>query len=225
LIVITLLKRASSRLPIRVQQELKRLHFGRQIRKGRFETNEAEYDRLAQWVKSGDWVLDVGANVGHYAHKLSALVGSTGRVFAFEPVPQTFELLAANMARCPLKNVTLLNVAVSDAFGTVGMRIPNFNTGLQNYYMAEVTQGPASLSVVSLPIDSLRLPARVSLVKVDVEGHELEALRGMEALLTRDHPVLIVEGTAEDVSEYLRAFGYSFEKTAGSPNRVFQSAR
>ncbi len=219
--MITLLKRASSRLPLRVQQELKRLHFGRQIRKGVFETNEAEYSKLGQWVKPGDWVLDVGANVGHYSSKLSELVGRNGRVFSFEPVPQTFEILAANMACCRVSNVTLLNVAASDAMGTVGMSIPSFSTGLQNYYMASVTSDSPSLSVMAIPIDSLRFPSRISLAKIDVEGHELSALRGMENLLKRDHPVLIVEGQAEPVREFLGSLGYRFSEAPGSPNRVF----
>ena len=220
--MITLLKRASSRLPLRVQQELKRLHFGRQIRKGVFETDEAEYSRLGQWVKPGDWVLDVGANVGHYSSKLSQLVGRNGRVFSFEPVPHTFELLAANMTCCPVNNVTLLNVAASDEMGTVGMSIPSFATGLQNYYMASVTSDSPSLLVVAIPIDSLRFPSRITLAKVDVEGHELSALKGMENLLKRDHPVLIVEGQAEPVRHYLGSLGYTFEETPGSPNRVFR---
>ena len=217
----TLLKRASSRLPLRLQQEVKRLHFGRQIRKGTFDTDEAEYLKLGQWVKPGDWVLDVGANVGHYSSKLSELVGHNGRVFSFEPVPQTFEILAANMACCPICNVTLFNVAVSDAMGTVGMSIPKFNTGLQNYYQASVTAESAGLSVMAMPIDSLRFPSPISLIKIDVEGHELSALRGMENLLKRDQPVLIVEGQAEPVREYLRSLGYRFSETPGSPNRVF----
>ena len=137
---MTLLKRAASHLPPRFQQELKRLHFGNQIRKGNFQTDEAEYGKLGQWVKPGDWVLDVGANVGHYSRKFSELVGRNGRVFSFEPVPQTFEILAANMACCPVSNVTLLNVAASDGMGTVGMSIPSFDTGLQNFYMATVTE-------------------------------------------------------------------------------------
>ena len=219
--MITLLKRASSRLPLRLQQELKRLHFRRQIRKGTFETDEAEYAKLAQWVKAGDWVLDVGANVGHYSSKLSTLVGPKGRVFSFEPVPQTFEILAANMACCQVSNVTLFNVAASDVMGTVGMSIPSFETGLQNYYMASVTTEAVGLSVVAIPIDSLQFPSRIALAKIDVEGHELSALRGMEHLLKRDHPLLIVEGQAEPVREYLRSFGYGFSETPGSPNRVF----
>ena len=218
---MTLLKRAASHLPSRFQQELKRLHFGNQIRKGNFQTDEAEYGRLGQWVKPGDWVLDVGANVGHYSRKLSELVGRKGRVFSFEPVPQTFEILAANMACCPVSNVTLLNVAASDGMGTVGMSIPSFDTGLQNFYMATVTEDSSSLSVVAIPIDSLRFPSRITLAKIDVEGHELSALRGMENLLKRDHPLLIVEGQAAPVRDYLGWLGYGFEEAPGSPNRVF----
>lgn len=220
---MTLLKRAASHLSPRFQQELKRLHFSRQIRKGAFQTDEAEYSKLGQWVRPGDWVLDVGANVGHYSNRLSQLVGPTGRVFAFEPVPQTFEILAANMGRCPLGNITLLNVAASDTMGVVGMSIPRFDTGLENYYRSSVTTESSALSVMAIPIDSLRFPSRVSLIKIDVEGHELSALKGMEYLLKRDHPVLIVEGQAEEVHEYLRSLGYRFEETPGSPNRVFKA--
>jgi len=104
---------------------------------GHFETDEAEYAKLGQWVEPRDWVLDVGANVGHYSRKLSELVGRNGRVFSFQPVPQTFEILGANMACWPVSNVTLFNVAASDVMGTMGMSIPSFDTGLQNYYMAK----------------------------------------------------------------------------------------
>ena len=148
---MTLLKRAASHLSPRFQQELKRLHFSRQIRKGAFQTDEAEYSKLGQWVRPGDWVLDVGANVGHYSNRLSELVGPTGRVFAFEPVPQTFEILAANMGRCPLGNITLLNVAASDTMGVVGMSIPRFDTGLENYYRSSVTTESSALSVMAAP--------------------------------------------------------------------------
>jgi FkbM family methyltransferase len=75
-------------------------------------------------VKPGDWVLDVRANVGHYSHRLSDLVGPAGRIFAFEPVRETFELLTANVARFAHANVTLLNVTASDTARTVGMTAP-----------------------------------------------------------------------------------------------------
>lgn len=217
-----ILKQLASRLPIRCQQELKRLHFGRQVRQGTFLSDENEFGMLDGWASRGAWVLDIGANVGHYVSRLSEIVGVTGRVLAFEPVPQTFEILAANVALFPLKNVTLLNVAVSETTTVLRMTIPKFDTGINNYYMATVTNEPAELSVLCLPIDSLRIPKCVKLAKIDVEGHELSVLKGMEQLLMRDHPTLIVEGDSDEVAAYLEAFGYSFEKNEGSPNRVFR---
>src|SRR5438105_15643228 len=92
-----LLKRIAATLPPAWQNELKRIYFRRQIQRDRFITSEPEYDLLSSLVADGDWVVDVGANVGHYAKRFSQLVGRTGRVIAFEPVPETFALLAGNL--------------------------------------------------------------------------------------------------------------------------------
>jgi FkbM family methyltransferase len=219
-----LLKRLAARLPLRYQQELKRLHFARMIRRGLFDKaieNEGEFDRLHQWIGPGDWALDLGANVGNYAARLSQLVDNTGRVLAFEPVPQTFELLAANVARFPRRNITLLNVAASDEFALRGMRIPVLASGELNPYMAHLTEDRAEVSVVCMPVDALDIQHAIKLVKIDVEGHELSALKGMRQLLARDHPVLIIEGRSDEVASYVASFGYTFEQDEGSPNRVY----
>lgn len=215
------LKYLASKLPARYQQELKRLHFRRQMSRGRFRTGETEYDLLEQWVHAGDMVLDIGANVGHYTSKLSRLVGDRGRVIAFEPVPATFALLTANAERFPCKNVTLLNVAASDRPATRGMKIPTFDTGLENYYMAELTTEGAGLQVFCFPVDALNLASTVTLVKIDVEGHEMAVLSGMRRLLDRDHPLLIIEGDSDEIASYLQGLSYSYEKLSGSPNRVY----
>jgi FkbM family methyltransferase len=219
--MIHFLKRLASLLPLQHQHELKRLNYGWQIRRRTFGTDEREFHRLHEWVSAGDWVLDVGANVGHYTLRLSELVSKAGRVLAFEPVPDTFSLLAANVARLPIRNVTLLNVAASDKTTVLGMSIPRFETGLRNYYQAALNEGAPDLPVLCLAIGCLNIPQRVQLAKVDVEGHELSVLKGMANILERDHPVLIVEGRSTDVASYLGAFGYVFEEADGSPNRVF----
>ena len=84
-------------------------------------------------------MLDIGANVGHYTLRMSELVGDSGRVVAFEPVPETFALLAANARGFAIANVSLLNVAASDSAGIAGIRIPQFDDGLTNYYQASLT--------------------------------------------------------------------------------------
>lgn len=221
-----MIKRFVGLLPLRYQQELKRLHCARLIRKGWFKTAEdKELERLHLWVRAGDWVLDIGANIGTYTARLSELVDVTGRVLAFEPVPENFELLSANMARFELRNITLVNAAVSDQFSVCGMTTPKLDNGLDNRYMSHLTKGAAELAVLCMPIDRLDIPHPVSLAKIDVEGHELQALKGMRHILERDHPVLIVEGRSADVASYLRTFGYSFEEATGSPNRVFSVGR
>ena len=216
----TSLKRLAARLPHPIQQELKRLRYHWQIRRHTFVPPEPEFQFVDSVVGAGDWVIDVGANVGHYAKRFSDLVGAEGRVIAIEPVPETFALLAANVALFPLRNVTLLNVAASNQATVLGIRIPNFETGLANYYQASVTSGQSSLQVMTLALDSLAVPHPIKLVKVDAEGHDPLVLQGIDGILRRDHPGLIVETTSAVALEHLEALGYKSEKLPGSPNTV-----
>ncbi len=221
-----MLRSIAAKLPAQLQQELKRLHFRRQIRQGSFLGAEPEYDQLAEWVKPGDWVIDVGANVGHYTLRLSELVGKQGRVIAFEPIPATFEVLAANVAASESQNVTLINAAVSKATSLANMTVPKFDSGLDNYYEAHLDDSRPGLSVLCLAVDSLNLKAPVKLVKIDAEGHEPIVLQGMLDLIERDRPVLIIEGVSDEVARCLEPFGYTaYRLTATSPNTVFKAAR
>ena len=220
---MTLFNRFAARLPERWQSELKRIHFGRQIIRGTFETSEPEYKILSQLIKPGDWVIDIGANVGHYTKRFSELVGVHGRIIAFEPVPTTFALLAANVQLFAHANVTLINAAVSDKFGVVGMSIPRSSTGLTNYYQAHLSSAADSaLTVLTMSINSLSISQRIALVKIDAEGHEFFVLGGMQQFLSEHHPVLIVETGSKQISANLSALGYVPEKLQNSPNVIFK---
>jgi FkbM family methyltransferase len=178
---------------------------------------------LPAMVSPGDWVLDVGANVGHYTLELSKLVGAQGRVIAFEPVPEAFEVLVANSRLAPHRNITLINAATSDTTRASGMVIPRYeDTGLDNLYLAHLSDGGAGLQVLCVTIDSLALPVPIRFAKVDTEGHELATLRGMERLLRRDRPALVVEDNDREVYAFLAALGYQPEKVPGSSNTIFQ---
>lgn len=222
-VTVSVLKRLSARLPATAQTELRRLYFRRQIRARRFYTDEKEYALLDRLIAAGDWVLDIGANVGHYTMRMSELAGVTGRVIACEPVPQTFALLCANARLFAHDNVSLLNVAVSDRTGACGIDLPHFTGHLVNYYQAHLTQGETGLTVLTVALDALMLPP-IKLAKIDVEGHELPVLRGMRGILERDHPTLIVETGAQETLEFLRALSYSIERLAGSSNVLCKPA-
>jgi len=213
-----MLKKIASHFPAGWQHELKRQYYAWQIRSGRFRTAEKEFQLLDSLVKPGDWVIDVGANVGHYTARMSRLVGAAGRVLAFEPVPKTFRLLTANTRLFAHENVTLVNAAVSQQATLSGIEVPSVQSGA---YLARLTGCKTGLQVLCLSLDSLQLPHRVSLIKIDAEGHELAVLKGMEKLLHRDQPTLIVELGCREPVEYLQQSYYRMERLPGSPNGIF----
>jgi len=219
-----MIKRFLAMTPVGWQEELKRHHFRRQIKKGSFVTDEPEYAQLDKLVGDGDWVIDIGANIGHYTTRLSELVGATGRVIAFEPIPTTFGHLATNVLSCRYHNITLINAAVSETTAAMGMSIPNFSTGLKNYYQASISSQVSETDtlVLTLSIDSLQLPQTIRLIKIDAEGHEPAVLKGISNILQRDKPILIVETVTAEVLAQLQPLGYQAQTYPGSPNTVFK---
>jgi FkbM family methyltransferase len=180
---------------------------------------------LGDWIKPGDWVLDIGANVGSYSLRASELVGKTGRVLCFEPIPSTVDLLASNISKTSYQNLSIFNVAVSDKTDLVGMAIPksDYLRGKSlNYYRAQISHDSSLLDILSISIDSLNISHPIKLVKIDVEGHEIYVLKGMEALIKRDLPILIVEGDSNEVNNYLTFLGYAGKRIQGSVNQVFE---
>jgi FkbM family methyltransferase len=210
-----------ARMPRAVQFELRRANFARQIRRGRFVPDQPEMAEIAGRLRCGDWAVDVGANVGHYTCHMARCVTPAGRVLAFEPVPPSFGLLAANVRAAALTNVSLFNIALSSSAGTHSMSVPTYDdSALPNYYQARIASR-GEYEVLCLPLDAIPIPGRVRLVKIDTEGHDLEVLRGMRALLENQRPTLIVEASLTGaIAEWLTARGYSLRKHPGSPNLV-----
>jgi FkbM family methyltransferase len=203
-------------LPDTVRTTLRSYLHTRRIARGVFRSPEPEWDRLGEWLGEGDTALDIGANVGHYSCRMSELVGSTGRVIAFEPVPATFAALTGNANRFRHRNVTLVNAAVGDRVGHVGLSVPNVKDGS---YLAHVDPAGAIRCLV-LAVDSLALPGPVKLVKIDAEGYEPNVLEGMTNLLRRDRPVVILERN-KVAEQVLVSLGYQITVSpTRSPNVV-----
>jgi FkbM family methyltransferase len=214
-------RRVASFLPAALQDELRRLRFLARSRKGSFSPNEPEAEVLDKFVSTGDWVIDVGANVGQYTLLLSRLVGASGRVIAIEPMMNSVITLASVAKFAEHRNITVLNVAASDRIGILPFDLPVDNAGLRNYERARVADN-GGIPVFSTTIDALELPKRVAMVKIDAEGHELSVLLGMRQTLERDHPVLVVEESDESPFGFLLSLGYGARRIReSSPNRMY----
>jgi len=155
---------------------------------------------LEATLAPGGTMFDVGANIGVYAGWAAWLVGPTGRVHAFEPVPATRARLERFVASNGLHRVTIVAAAVGAAPGSVTLHVVPHASGLAS------AVGPATPEATPLDVPLTSLDAylatqpdatRPSLVKIDVEGFEFEVLRGAKDLLgRREAPVVLFESQA-----------------------------
>jgi FkbM family methyltransferase len=160
----------------------------RQMYCGRYEVRETKH--VVELLRSGDTFVDVGAHVGWFTSIASTRVGHAGTVLAFEAYPPNVALLRVNAHLNPDGHTTIRNVAVSDSSGvTVVGRQQGSDSG-------SVTAGPGAtdgtVTVPCEPLDALVPPSLApALVKIDVEGRELNVLNGGHATLARTRALLI----------------------------------
>jgi FkbM family methyltransferase len=139
-------------------------------------------------------MIDAGANIGLFTVLAAARVGSHGRVIACEPSTTTMELLRDNVARNGFGWVELREVALAEQPGRLQMQVFEPGSGFSSF-APPAQSGASSIEVEVTTLDEVAGPLleRTRLVKLDVEGAELRALRGATALLERARPDFIVE--------------------------------
>src|SRR5687768_14536141 len=144
----------------------------------------------------GAVVYDVGANVGFFSLLAARLVGPSGHVYAFEPAPANAATVRANAAVNGLDRVTVLEVAVGAAPGRAALSVPADASWAFLERYAPDRRPPETVDVEVAALDGLvddgALPPP-QLVKVDVEGGELDVIAGMSRTLRRHRPVLVCE--------------------------------
>lgn len=170
--------------------------------------DEPEYRALQRFIRRGDVVVDIGGNMGQYASRMAELVGPSGKVVSFEAVPETYRLAKRILIRFP--NVELHNVALSSTPGHVRMalysdRHGRLRTGLSS--VAETAWLGDPSEFVEVPSTTLDLaveplqPRPIHFIKCDVEGHEMEVLRGAVKVLCEDRPIVLCETTCSQLGQ------------------------
>lgn len=163
------------------------------------EPNSDE-DFFARHLRTGQVVVDVGANVGTLALTAATLVGRDGHVYAIEAHPATFRYLAGNVRFNHATNVTPWNLAAGRE--TAMVHLTDGASDDQNTVASDGDQ--SGLQVPQKPLDDLDVQEEViDLLKIDVEGYEKYVLEGATALLRKTRCVLF-----ESFAENYRRFGY-----------------
>jgi len=178
-------------------------------------------DALLALLGPGDTFYDIGANMGWYSLLAARVVGSSGKVVAFEPMVSNAALLQANVATNRLANVTTITAAVTDQDGwatflyggSLEGRLSKDDCEAQAERRARRKTPQRSSIVPIVALDSLLAATELeppSVIKIDVEGAEAGVLRGMSETLRSLKPTLIIElhNTRTEVADLLDSFGY-----------------
>ena len=170
--------------------------------------------------KEDSYFYDVGANIGLYSW-LCRKLSSNRKILAFEPDPKNFELLQMTKENSKIKNINLFNIALSNRMETVSFQqdtltsatgmISDGQTPWIEKYLGQETN---SIQVNTDYLDNKTFKRQdASLIKIDVEGHELEVLRGGEKKLSQCKPLLLIESfppNLDRVVNFLTKLGYKF---------------
>jgi FkbM family methyltransferase len=163
---------------------------------------------MQQYVTPGGTAYDLGANYGIYSMFLARLVGPTGRVYAFEPMPEILTQLKANIALNPLTNVEFVPMAASDSAGTAQFRIGS-HAGSGHLETADqyhpISGGIINVEQITLDEFVLRGNRPPTFMKIDVEGAEGSVIVGAKRVLDEHRPVIAVEVHSADLGKQVGA--------------------
>lgn len=188
-------------------------------------------DVLNQFVKPGEVVLDIGANLGQWALLMSRHVGAQGKVHSFEPAEEFHAVLSKMLTTFKCSNVSAHKLALSDRTGKLGFVTHNEQGEYLSGEAHIATEGEKTDgSVEAIRLDEFvnRFPdmRRAVLMKIDVEGAELSVFKGGEQFLRTVRPVIHSEvedrhcsrygHKAADVFAFLQSLGYEREQV--TPN-------
>jgi FkbM family methyltransferase len=201
--------------PPRLQRRLRRAYTVHQIMHDR-HSREPEMALIRSLVANGSAVADIGANVGVYTKELSSAVGAKGKVYAFEPLLENYDILTALLSKGRMNNVIPFRAALGSRVTESEIVIPEMKgfLGLYWAHLAQPGDNGRREKVDVLTLDELakrQVITHLDFVKCDVEGGELEVLRGGLDLVRSCRPAWLMEvsrETCRDVFGLFSELGY-----------------
>ena len=164
---------------------------------------------VRQFIDPNKNVLDIGANIGVHSVVFSNYA-INAKVYSFEPQPVVFELLQKNLRMNICSNVEAFNFGASDKETTFYM---NAHYDSPENHGAFRICNEGNITIQCKTIDSLDIQ-NVGFIKIDVEGHELKALKGMKQLILKNKPKMMIEiheddPTKNEVLDLIESLGYT----------------
>lgn len=188
---------------------------------GSYEAGTLEF--IKNNLKKGNCFVDIGANIGLMSIVASKVVGSEGKIYSFEPHPNTVKILRFNVNLNSIKNIEIIEKGVGSKSGEAKIYDRwDVNRGGASLLSSSSKQESYDIHIVSL--DEVFENIDVNMIKIDIEGFELEALKGAVKILSAENPpILIVECTQEtEHQDYSREELYSWLKNTNSRFKFYK---
>jgi FkbM family methyltransferase len=192
--------------------------------KARYRDEKSELAALLAGIRPGETVADIGANKGSYIYWLQRAVGKNGKVFAYEPQPKLARYLESICSVMRWQNVKICDCALSDVTGTAQLHVPGEadSPGASLETMSGLAAAGHHYECRTDTLDrQFASERRVSCLKIDVEGHELNVFRGAKKILARDAPLLLFECESRHLRSHSMADVFNFLKSFGYTGRFF----
>jgi FkbM family methyltransferase len=153
-------------------------------------------NELRRLLNPGDVFIDIGANIGYFTLLGASLVGSHGRVFAFEPLTDNCALMKKSVTENSFENVDINPVAIAESRQTFQLDVSGFSSNARVIdFTSEAVPGSGPKRLVEVfTLDEMMTTAeRIDVIKMDIEGAEPRAWQGMQQTVTQHQPILIFE--------------------------------
>ena len=176
------------------------------------EFSELEADIFRQVCKKDDVVIEVGTNIGTHTQIFSSLVGENGLVLAFEPQFIVFQTLCANLALNSISNVFAYQSAVGEENGSLYIPFLDYNK-TNNYGGISLDSVKKGIKVKKEKLDNyLTMINKLKFIKIDVEGMEIDVLKGAKDIISKFKPIMYIENDriekSSELIELLFSYGY-----------------
>lgn len=183
-----------------------------------------ETELIKKILKPNDVVFDIGANIGYFTLLMARLCDT---VYAFEPETRNFEFLEKNIKLNNLDNVIPTQSAVAASSGSKLLFRCDTDNGMHRLYESKFCNDPAPLAVRTVGLDDEFRGYRVEFIKMDIEGAEMGALKGMRYLLANCKPIILMEFHPPSIREYGAdpEEEYHFLKTLGYDIRLMPDSQ
>lgn len=157
-------------------------------------------DEIRRLLKPGMVFIDIGANIGYFALMAAALVGPTGKVYAFEPNPDNCRMIEMSIKANDFENIELFPYAVAEEKQQFNLDVGGTNSnGRIIDFTPDAVPGQATPILVEAVVldDTLSDLERADVVKLDIEGAEPRAWQGMQNVVEKFRPILVFEFSPE----------------------------